>query len=799
VLSTSDGRWWFRRVEPANGGIRLAGTGVDGGSLRSAASMPIGPASSEPYTHCRIEIRISATNLDPDASCQVALAHGNPASGVLADNWITFTGDGSVSTVSAGRPGAKAHTQFAGTGAITLALEVRERWIYMFFNGQLVAVAPVDDLDPTTLLWIQGPTAAGNYIDIDYVLVRRTRPYLLRGTDRGDYRLPGAPPPGGLLGSYFSEVATSDYRDLLSPLNSPYARRLDPVINFVPPDVTPNEWQPPGTPAGEHFTARWTGSIYLDDPATWAFRTRQTSRARVWIGKTRFGEQIINDWPAGGNAGINIVDSAPLTQLGHEPGWYPIIIEYSAELGPCGIILEGSQNGGPWVRPNDPSDGSRPAFLQLSPLGIFEDHVRGESHSAMVKQLMDTFGYQYLCEPMQLESGEFPGRVAPRVRVGTDYDVELSEDDDTDLQVQVTAEDCVDVLMADAQGLADPTGSAQLSAEVINFPGIDQHVMVHSEAESLSEISNPELLLQRLNSLLALRSAPFEQATATILTEGGERKLVPIPLSDALGEIAWRPGDGLRRRYPVLGIEDDGYVQLTVVTRKFVPDALGLPAVSFRPRTRTFRDFLARLQRQAIAPQRNYQGQLATVQGTRGSGWNADNSGNYQLVDSVAPLPTNIADVKQAELVISDKVVGTDFHGDVAEGDDLVRQVADSVFATLILGSAITGPGIPAGATVIAIRPRINGVNHPHAFQISAPATGTYVAATLNSEFSDQSEWGITVSGQRVSTFMYPGRFDITPFIAPRAAGQPALRVGVVGLAGSTGKMQFTVELKVAI
>jgi hypothetical protein len=162
-------------------------------------------------------------------------------------------------------------------------------------------------------------------------------------------------------------------------------------------------------------------------------------------------------------------------------------------------------------------------------------------------------------------------------------------------------------------------------------------------------------------------------------------------------------------------------------------------------------------------------------------------------------LPTNVANVKLAELVVSDKINGTDFNGDVAIGDYLIRQLDDWAFGYLVIGSEITGPGIPAGATVVAIRPTINGVAHPRAIQIDKPGQSNSPHAALHGELLDQSEWGITVSGQQVSTFSLPGRFGITPFVAPRAAGQPVLRVGAVGLGGSTGKMQFTVELKVAI
>jgi hypothetical protein len=778
--TTNDGKWTFTRVEPApsGSGLRLLSDG--GGAfprIKSHQQVSLGPGSTDPHAHYRFEVRLDATNI-PDGNVINISIRKDTGPDVGSSPLLSVNADGTVFTA-----GVMSRLAYTGTGAVELAIEVRGRWAYYYFNGQLIACRATSRngvvLNDVSF-YVEGPTSAGAFVDIGHVIVRRTRPYLLRGADKGDYRLPGAPPPGGLVGSYFSEVATPGFEQLLSPLNKPYARRLDQFLSWDVPSSLPNQWQPPGTPNGEKFTARWTGSIYLDDPSTWRVRTRMSDRARVWIGKTRYGEQIIDDWPSGGNVGLNVTDSAPLTQLGTEAGWYPIIIEFSAETGPNGFIFEASKNGGPWVVPGLPG---APA---LSPLGIFEDQVRGESHATMVKQLMDTFGYQYRCDPMQLESGEFPGRVAPRVRVGADYDLELREDDDTDLQVQVTAEDAVDALTADAQGLADQSRGAQLTAEVINFPGLDQHVIIHEEAESLSEIANPELLLQRLNSLLALRSAPFEQVTATVLTEGGERKLVPIPLTGALAEIKWQPGDGVKRAYPILGVEDVGYVQMTTIARKFVPDALGLPAVSFRPRTRTFRDFLTRLQRQVIAPQRNYQGQLTTVQSAHAKAFSGSDA------DVWAPLPMNVDDVKRAELVVFDKVLAGDFLGDTEAGQPYINHVGPFIY--LEEGAEVTGPGIPAGTTIRALFPSLGAI------LLSNNATTTVSGGSFQSEKLNTTPWGIHVNGEQVSQFTLPGRYDITAYIAPRSMGQPSVRASVVGDPGvSTGDVKFFLELQVLI
>src|SRR5205085_4078053 len=117
--------------------------------------------------------------------------------------------------------------------------------------------------------------------------------------------------------------------------------------------------------------------------------------------------------------------------------------------------------------------------------------------------------------PRTLESGEFPSQVIPRVRQGVDTDLILANDAATDLAAEGDAADAVDRLLIDAAGIADPKGAAQLTADAVNDVAVAAgHLFLSTAAESLPEVSEANLLGQRADSLLALRSGPNEQVAA---------------------------------------------------------------------------------------------------------------------------------------------------------------------------------------------------------------------------------------------------------------------------------------------
>ena len=75
-----------------------------------------------------------------------------------------------------------------------------------------------------------------------------------------------------------------------------------------------------------------------------------------------------------------------------------------------------------------------------------------------------------------------------------------------------------------------------------------------------------------------------------------------------------------------------------------------MPVAQFRQRPRSFRETLRRILKTAVAPQRNYQGTLTTVQGSLG--------GTYEPFSRV-PLPADRSAIVKAELVVGYKTDGS--------------------------------------------------------------------------------------------------------------------------------------------
>lgn len=542
---------------------------------------------------------------------------------------------------------------------VTLAIERHDRWLFFYVQGSLAFAAEAP-------AWASGTAAypefavvdyaggATGYVDLDYIIARDVQPYLMRGTDKGDYRLPSAPPPGGLRGAYYDEAdlrvvgdtTANFYLRVLAPTRKPYARRQDATINFT--SANPPAWQPVGS-GGEYFTARWTGAIYLD-LATADVTLRLTSLnngARLYVGKTMFGQHLLQQWANPTAAPYTLTSGSLRTHTGASlSGWYPIRLEYVQGLTSGGIIMQQSIGGGAYA--------VVPA-TSLSPYGIVESEVRYDSFSEQLKAVVGAFGYQYRCEPRSLESGLFPGEVVPRVRVGRDTDKVLSPSESTDVELSGSAQDTVQTLLADAAGLADQANAAQLTSEAVNFPAIwppavaDRHMMTASAYESLADITDPGLLATRLASMLGLRLSPWEEIGAR--PRGGRELRDTFPLTGSLALFAWEPGDGVRIVDDQLGFADTACRQIIAPSWPFGPDGLGAPSVRFRQRPRSQQDALRDLVRAVLLPQRNYQGQLVIVNGTQAS------SPVTALIDNftIVSLPLNIADLVRCELVVQVK------------------------------------------------------------------------------------------------------------------------------------------------
>jgi len=448
----------------------------------------------------------------------------------------------------------------------------------------------------------------------DPITFRRLTPFLRRGTARGDLVLPGDYPTGGLRGRYHNLGANSGFGTVLerrirslTPVSEPYGQRLDETI-----DTTTDLFLPlkPGA-ADDWFGVRWTGSIWL--PLTKGpieVRLYNTDDAgRLWVRDTRWGKQIADGWYALG--------TTQGTLTGDADGWYPIIVEMVEDAGVYAITLQVRAAAG-WT---DPGGTVIPAntwttvpATSLSPLGCHEARIQGQSHFQIVQDAASQAGYQLLLEPMSLESGEFPGRLIPRLRVGRDTDVVL-EVDDTDaaepIMEPVVTRDAAEQttrLIGAGAGTADGKGGQTMVEVADHTTGalFDLESWVDAGDASL-----PQLLEARANAELALRNTPWEEVRGA--PRALERLADTWPLTGALAAMRWRPGDGLRVSVPDIGVLDRECRQLTQVTRQFAAEGSTATQVAWRQRPRSAAASLRRLALTQALGQRSYQSQYETL------------------------------------------------------------------------------------------------------------------------------------------------------------------------------------------
>lgn len=353
---------------------------------------------------------------------------------------------------------------------------------------------------------------------------------------------------------------------------------------------------------------------------------------------------------SGGGSGAQ--SNSLRASLGSEAGWYPIVVEAYVTTNIGGFILEDRNF----------ADSSATAWQlvpvsRLSPIGVYEDQLRNESHRSVLDAIAETFGYQWRTEPRSLETGEFPGQLIPRVRIGRDTDKVLDDTGGVDVAVDGTADETIDSLIADAAGIADPTGSGQLAAQVIDYANALAHIGMHTDYQSLAEMSEPTGLETRLGSLLALGSSPAEQVGVRPI-DGSTELVDTWPLTGALARMRWQPGDGLRLNLEDVDVIDRTPRQLTRVELGIAPDAIAPPIVGFRQRPRSPAAVLRRTLRAVYAMSRNYQGTMTLIPGSVGSATgnggapSAIVSGSADVYSRL-PLPVNIADIDRVWLHIT--------------------------------------------------------------------------------------------------------------------------------------------------
>lgn len=645
--ASSDGWNYAEAASPgALPGVRL----VDAGGAPATIGHAIAGAEADNFAvAARItwELPNPPTATGQDVRLVVALANGD----TIEARFSPFDGNlllaGAAIGVGAGAGTAAGKTKRTMPGGCSLKILVRRRWVFAYLEGELLARARRTAISAPTsaTVEVRNATATVNRIDAEDL-----KPFGLRGTDKGDRRLPGAPTPGGLRGRYWNEaVAASQLGGatttpylyaVLDALRDPSDARLDPVLSFA---AGPS-WQPPAAqPPSGAFSARWTGSIYLDLSGN-GRRVRLSildGAARVWIGRTLLvADAVIDSWSTGAKADLQ---SANLTAaLGASSGWFPIVVEYANDGGNGSLILQESTLDGAGAA----TGWADVPATKLSPIGCYEEVHRLEAHRELLGTIAETFGYQWRVDPRKLESGEFPGQVIPRIRVGVDTDKIVPNDRATDLASEGDAADAVDRLLIDAAGIADPKGAEQLTTSAVNdVAAAAGHLFLSTGVESLPEVTEPNLLEQRASSLLALRSGPNEQVAARP-TDAAQELTDTFPLTGALARRRWRPGDGLRLALEDLSVVDATPRQLLAISWPLYRNGAGAPSVGWRQRPRGLRAFLQRIARVSYAAQRNYQGQSGTVTGTFGA--TAGAADGYSRV----PLPESLDNVAGADLVV---------------------------------------------------------------------------------------------------------------------------------------------------
>lgn len=549
-------------------------------------------------------------------------------------------------------------------GDITIRVIARYDRVFVLVNGELAAqyrrvVTPA--LQSTELLV---ESVAGSTIDILAIHVVTLPPFAMRGTDKGTRRLPGIPPPGGLRARYYNaaptQVALATNAGRLARLGvlaeEPTLERLEPTLAKTA-----------GTPIPElpgAMYCRWVGAIYLDLAASdrrVRFAQSPVDPVRIFIGKTTrlSSVEACNQWtgtPGAGGAFSPAQSPNLRTLLGtSESGWYPIVVELykttntvanTWSLEDVTVDAGGTATAAWTVVP----------LTRLSPVGVLEEHWRNESHRAVIDTITETFGYQWRVDPATLESGKFPGEVIPRLLVGRMTDKVITDFEGVDVVVDSDASDTVTMLVADAAGIADPNGSGQLSAEVIDYRRALLHMGIHGDYESLADMSEANAVETRLGSLLALRSSPNEQV-AVRPTDGSQGLVDTFPLTGALERLRWRVGDGMRLLLASIGVKDNSPRQLRRVELDLRPNAIAPPTVGFRQRPRSAAAVLKRTLRAVYAQSRNYQGTATLLAGAPGSSvgnGGVPASGNGTSVDiySRLPMPVNLAQIDRVWLAV---------------------------------------------------------------------------------------------------------------------------------------------------
>ena len=538
--------------------------------------------------------------------------------------------------------------------AYSLMLESDGEWINAFCNGQFVGgCRRRSDFSSTNSLQANVTLDKIDTVHatatISGIFVEALQPFLMAGTDGGDYVLPGFDdtyPSGGLHARYFNNLDIQGDANRLLKIHHPsrtqaysgsggfeYANQQDATINAQQNPL-------PGA-ATSNWSCIWFGAIWLNLSAgNYIFEIDYPAVAnnqaiRVFIGKTQPGSYRLNNWGtffsniSGGTFSFNTTQlTAHLSYDGGtvvRDGWYPIKIEYA---------VDGTAAAAPVFKiTNSPATYTDPGgtviaagfqstvvpATSLSPLGCVDQRYQGISHFDIITKTSQAFGYQISCEPKQIESGLFPGVCAPRIREGSDSDAILKPDDtqrsDTEGLLnygnKLDGTDTCTSLAGNGAGFQNGT-QGQLQGFIYDPNSLAAALFNIQGWQDFSDASFESLLQSLLNSELGLRLAPWQLVTGDPI--GHPRLANMWPLSSALAQMRWRPGDGVRIYARDIGVIDLRPRQLLTVTRQIHPNGITGTQVGFSARPKTHEQQLAKAIYQVRRLGRNYQRQLVTLQ-----------------------------------------------------------------------------------------------------------------------------------------------------------------------------------------
>jgi hypothetical protein len=525
-------------------------------------------------------------------------------------------------------------------GPVTLTLERQGRWMRGFVNGVPLPEKEVDrDFTPTTFVLIgqitgsSNPTGSVCSMVVEQITVMSLKPFCMQNPNAmGDVVLPGAYPPGGLSvylwqNADLSGLASADFFRLV---NSPNRLTIpaNPVTQIDPGPSgfsaakptfgNPGVITTPGYTAGA-ASARWFGSVYLkasqiplNGPILMEFLfasiTGQTDGVpgngfRCWIGNTLMGTQVVDTWY---QTSASSTQSFSLTQaeIGDVDGWFPVVIEYASYPTSATQAWGG---GFTWYI-NTPGSGSYtdpggsvmnygsaytvPA-TSLSPLGIYESTVSGQSHYQTIQTMLTTFGLQLDVVPQQLESGFFPCQLIPTAEVGVNTGLQLTlgdrrsdepiispsvTNDSTDQCHRLMGQSGIQQMAANIAGDVIDTGPYEPGTQSTPPLFVSEGWSDHNEVTG----TGIDLLGALLAGELSLRTEPWQNITGA--PRGIPRWAQYWPMTGELARVEWNPGDSLFLNLPEIGVVDEAPRQLMQVTETFNPNGLEGMTVQFRQR-----------------------------------------------------------------------------------------------------------------------------------------------------------------------------------------------------------------------